>query len=175
MIYLWFNLQWENVHFVFFSAFNQNDRRLGLTVSLSGLLPLRLPVRKSGNRRCPSPCSPSRWRTACCGTGPAGSGSSGRSAAPRRWRGWGRRQRPPAARAWGRRRRRRRRRSRTRRQRRCCCRGHRPCSGGGEVRSVQFVPIPAYPWSSIFINHKSEKKDVCKTKIKHKISQSLFR
>lgn len=115
-------------------CFTQRDRRLSLTCWLSGLLPLRLPVRKCGSRRCPSPCSPSRWRTACSDTGPEGSGNSGRSAGRGRWRGWGRRRRPPFAQVWGRRRtlrrKRRRRKSPIQKQRRCCCRGRRPCWDG---------------------------------------------
>lgn len=96
----------------------------------SGLPSLRLPVRKSGSRTCPSPCSRSTWTMACSGTGPAGSGSSGRSAGPGRWRGWGRRRRPPSAPVCGRKpwlRKRRRKRSPGQRQRRCCCRCHLPC------------------------------------------------
>lgn len=97
---------------------------------LSGLLPLRLPVRKSDNQRCPSPCSRSRWRRACSDTGPGGYGNNGRSAGPRRWRGWGQKRRPPFARVWGRRlklRTKTMRRSLIPKQRRCCCRGRLPC------------------------------------------------
>lgn len=54
------------------------------SVLASGLLPLRPPVRKRGSRRCLSPCGRSRWTRACCGTDPAGSGSSARSGGPGR-------------------------------------------------------------------------------------------